>query len=198
VNKEAARVCMRQDRLEDAVRHLEKAVALMSSDVHAWARLVTLHHALGNVTAEKAAAEMAIAQAEEVLAQDPSNGAAMSFGALGHAAVGKSDRAKEWIERAMLLDPDNRSMRYNFACALAAHVGDRDGALRHLERSLVTAGAFHLNLIEADPDLDSLRDDPRFEAMMARARKRLGIEKPAAPEAPTSQTVQNQVPIQPS
>jgi adenylate cyclase len=180
VNKEAARVRMRQGRLEDAASHLEKAVSHMESDVHAWARLVTLQHALGNRSAQKAAAEMAVTQAELVLAQDPSNGAAISFGALGHAALGQAERAREWIERALLLDPDNLSMRYNFACALAAFIGDRDGALRHLERSLATAGAFHLNLVEADPDLDPLRDDPRFKSMLAKAKKRLGTEEPVA------------------
>jgi adenylate cyclase len=175
VNKEAARVLMRQRRFADAAEHLEKAVSLVDSDVHAWARLVTLHHALGNSAAKKVAAEMAISQAEQVLAQDPSNGSVMSFGAGAYAALGEVERAREWMERALLVDPDNLGMRYNFACALAAFVGDRDGALRHLERSLVTAGAFHLNLVEADPDLDSLRDDPNFQAAITRAKERLGI-----------------------
>jgi hypothetical protein len=39
----------------------------------------------------------------------------------------------------------------------------------------VTAGAFHLNLVEADPDLDSLRDHPNFQAAITRAKERLGI-----------------------
>jgi adenylate cyclase len=198
VNKEAARVFMRQRRFEDAALHLEKAVSLMESDVHAWARLVTLHHALGNRAAAKVAAEATIAQAEQVLAQDPSNGAVMSFGAGAHAALGNRERALEWMDRAMLVDPDNLSMRYNFACALAAFVGDKEAALRHLERSLATAGAFHVNLVEADPDLDSLRGDPKFETIMTRARKRLGIEKPAAPPPEASPTLPHQVPAQPS
>ena len=180
VNKEAARVRMRQRRLEDAVELLQKAVSLMEADVHAWARLVTLHHALKNRSAQKTAAENGVAHAEQVLAMDPSNGAAMSFGALAHAALGHPERAREWIERALLVDPDNLSMHYNFACALAGFIGDQEGALRHLERSLATAGAFHLGLVEADPDLDRLRDHPRFIEIMAAARKRLGLAKAAS------------------
>jgi adenylate cyclase len=178
VNKEAARVALRQRRFETAAAHLEKAVSLIDSDVHAWARLVTLHHALGNRAAAKVAAETAIEQAAQILAHDPSNGSVMSFGAGCYAAIGQEDRAREWMERALLVDPDNLGMRYNFACALAAFLGDSDAALRHLERSLATAGAFHLNLIESDPDLDSLRDDPRFKAILTRARKKLGLEDP--------------------
>lgn len=105
----------------------------------------------------------------------------MSFGALGHAAMGNEQRAREWIDRAQLVDPDNLSMRYNFACALAAFVGDREGALRHLERSLATAGAFHLSLVEADPDLDCIRDHPGFREILAAARKRIGTS--SAPQA---------------
>jgi adenylate cyclase len=179
VNKEAARVMMRHRRYEDAVRHLQVAVSQIESDVHAWARLVTLHHALGNRAAVKAAAEATIAQAELALSHDPSNGAVMSFGAGAYAALGKSQRSIEWMERALLVDPDNLSMRYNFACALAAFVGDKETALKHLDRSLATAGAFHLSMLEGDPDLDSLRDDSRFTAIVSRAKKRLGIKEEA-------------------
>ena len=178
VNKEAARVAMRNRNFEDAVKHLEKAVEQVETDVHAWARLITLHHALGHRAAKKVAAEKAVAEAEKVLALDPSNGAAMSFGASGHAVLGHKERALEWIERALLVDPDNLGMRYNFACTFAAYLGDEEVALKHLERSLLTAGAFHLGLIEADPDLDSLRENPRFKTMIAQTRKRLGIKEP--------------------
>ena len=181
INKEAARVALRKRRFEDAADYLEKAVTQVESDVHAWARLVTLYHALGNGAAERIAAEKVVQEAEKVLAQDPSNGGAMSFGASGHASLGRADRAREWIERALLVDPDNLSMRYNFACTLASYLDDKDGALRHLERSLVTAGAFHLGLIEADPDLDPLRDNSRFEAMLTQLRKRLGIAEATVP-----------------
>ena len=196
VNKEAARVLMRQRRLEEAATHLEKAVSLMQSDVHAWARLVTLHHALGNRAAAKVAAETTITQAEHVLAQDPSNGAAISFGAGAYAALGNGERAREWMDRAMLVDPDNLSMRYNFACTLAAFMDDKEAALSHLERSLATAGAFHLNLAEADPDLDSLRGEPRFESIMARARERLGVERPTFLEPSAATIIGQQAPAQ--
>jgi len=180
VNKEGARVCMRQRRFAEAAALLERAVAVMPSDVHAWARLVTLYHALGKVAAKKVAAESTIGEAEKVLANDPSNGAVMSFGAGAYAAVGQVDRAREWAERGALVDPDNSSMRYNFACALAAFGGDKEGALRQLDRSLRTAGAFHIAMAEGDPDLDSLRDEPQFKAIMTRARKRLGIKEQVA------------------
>ena len=52
-------------------------------------------------------------RAQAALARDPDNGAALAFVALSLSAVGKLDRAREWVARAMLLDPDNVYMRYN-------------------------------------------------------------------------------------
>jgi adenylate cyclase len=80
----------------------------------------------------------------------------------------------------MLIDPDNITMKYNFACVLAAYVGDREEALRLLARTLHSWGETQLKWAEADPDLDCLRDDPRFQAMLTDAKTRLGMEPAAA------------------
>ena len=118
---------------------------------------------------------MAVAQAEKILAQDPSNGAALSFGARGYAALGQADNGEGMDGTGDADRPDNLDMRYNFACALAAFLGDREGALRLLERNFATVGSYQVRIAETDPDLDSLRGDPRFQSMLACAKERLGI-----------------------
>ena len=182
VNKEAARVQLRRGHVAEATRHFEKAVSLMESDVHAWAMLVTCYRSLGHAERQKEAAAMAVAEAEKILAQDPSNGAALSFGAGGFAALGQPDNAREWMERAMLIDAGNLDMRYNFACVLAAYLGDKDDALRLLERNFSTVGGYQIRIAETDPDLDSLRGDPRFQTILTRAKKRLGMEGLVPPQ----------------
>jgi len=52
---------------------------------------------------------------------------------------------------------------YDIACACAV-LGDRDQAINYLEKA-VQVGFEHLELLETDSDLDSLRDDARFEAL---------------------------------
>lgn len=180
VNKEAGRLCLRRRDIAGATRHLEKAVEVMENDYHAWALLVSCYQAQGNREGVLSGARMMVSQAEKAIAEDPSNGSAIGIGAGGLALLGENDRSREWIERAMLVDPDNHTMRYNFACILAAYLGDKEGALRLLERNLAQAQAALVKTAETDPDLDPLRDDPRFQKMLAAARKRLGIVTPEA------------------
>ena len=97
----------------------------------------------------------------------------MAYGAVALAALGEAERAKEWMNRALLIDPDNMNARYNFACTLATYLKDPDAALELLGPVFETVATGFLNHAKADPDLDPLRDDPRFKAMIAAAEARL-------------------------
>jgi len=124
VNKEAARILFRQRRIEEATRHFEKAAAVMETGFHSWGMLFTCYQALDDKANVQRAAQMVLDQTEKVLAQDPDNGAALSFGAAALAVLGQPERGKEWIQRALLVNPENMNMRYNFACNLAAYFND--------------------------------------------------------------------------
>jgi adenylate cyclase len=173
VNKEAGRLRRLRGDIQGATAFYEKAVELMESDFHAWALLITFYQAQQDRENVLRAARMMVSQAEKAIQQDPSNGAALGIIAGGFAALGEPDRAREWIDRAMLIDPDNLTMRYNFACVLAAHLHDKEGALKLLERTLSVAGEMELRMAETDPDFKSLRDDERFQQILNRAAMRL-------------------------
>ncbi len=177
VNKEAARICNRQRRIDEATAHYEKAAAVMESDFHAWGMLFSCYEAQGRRDRAVPTARMVLTQVERVLAEDPDNGAALSFGAASLAVLGQPERAKQWIERAMLVDPDNLNMRYNFVCSLAM-MKESDRALELLAPIFAQGGATMVKIAQSDTDLDSLRDDPRFQTMLQAAQQRLGI-KPA-------------------
>ena len=174
VHKEAARMLYRQRRIEDATRHFERASQLMETDFHAWGMLFTCYKAQGRGDMIVPTSQMLFKQVQRVLAEDPDNGAALSMGASALAILGQPDRAKQWIGRAILVDPDNLNMRYNFACALA-NTGDRDGSIEMLRPVLATCRDTIVQITESDVDFDSVRDDPRFVAMMAEAKQRLGM-----------------------
>jgi adenylate cyclase len=118
-------------------------------------------------------------KAEKAIAQDRSNSNAMVVGVGALAALGETDRAKDWMRRALLIDPDNLNMRYNFACTLAALLGDPDAALAMLGSVLERDTGNLVKLAPADPDLAGLRGDPRFQATVAAAEARLAAAKPA-------------------
>jgi adenylate cyclase len=191
VNREGARLLYRQGRTEDAARHFEKAVGIFETDFHAWGMLSSCYQALGDREGVLRAAKNMISQSERVLAEDPSNAAALGIGAGGLAILGQVDRAKEWIERALLIDPDNLNMRYNFACVTALYMKDAGAAIDLLQPVFTGLTKSLLNNAMIDPDLVSIRDDPRFKEMLANAQKRLGIEPVDATPPATSEPLRS-------
>ena len=89
---------------------------------------------------------------------------------------GDEERAREWIKRALLLDPDNLSMRYNLACSLARELHDPEAAIETLQLFFDKVNSpLHIRHLEVDPDLDDIREDQRFKDMLVGAKQRLGV-----------------------
>jgi adenylate cyclase len=173
VNRSAAYLRFSQQRLDEAARYYEKSMSLMESDLNSGSLLLTCYTALGNLDAARRVARITLARTEKTLAQDPNNGTAMAYGAIALATLGEEERAKDWISRALLIDPDNMNARYNFACSLTTYLNQSDAALELLGPVFETMAIAWLNHAKADPDLDPLRQDPRFKAMVAAAETRL-------------------------
>ena len=183
VNREAARILFRSGRIREAIPFFEKAAALMDTDWRNAAMLVCCYNAIDDAASARKAAEMAVARVEAVIATDPTNCSALAMGSGALAALGEDERARDWARRALLLDPDNLLGRYNIACALAHDLDDPEGAIEALRPYFeVTSSTTEIRHAEADPDLDSIRDDPRFKAMLAAAKERLGMVEAAAAE----------------
>ncbi len=172
-NKEAGRLLYRQGKMRECAVYFEKATALMETDYHASSLLKTCYHALGDMEGLRRSARTALDRIEKVVAQDPSNGAALGMGASALAALGESDRAKEWIQRAMLIAPENLTMRYNLVCALTQYLHDHAAALDLLGTFVEKMNAMLVSHTLIDPDMDALRSDPRFQKMMTDAQARL-------------------------
>ncbi|MDX6577119.1 MAG: adenylate cyclase [Blastocatellia bacterium] len=177
VNKCAAVLRFRQGRLEEAIRYFEKALALEDMDFASAGLLITCYTALGQEEAARHAAEVALVRVEKVLAQDPNNGSAMGHGSDALAVLGQGERAKEWMGRALLIDPENLSMRYNFACALTTHLKDDEAALEMLGPAFERMNAELVHHAKVDPDLSPLREHPRYQAMLAAAEARLALDR---------------------
>src|SRR5262245_53557863 len=173
VNNSAALLRFRQKQIEEAAAHWEKALTLEEDDFGSAGMLITIYTALGKPEAAQRAAKITLERCERLLARDSSNGAAWGHSAIALVTLGQRERAKEWMERALLIDPDNFTMRYNFVCCLANYLHDKDAALEMLPPAFEQTGLGLIKHAKVDPDLDSIRDDPRFKEMLATAERRL-------------------------
>jgi adenylate cyclase len=173
VNRAAGQLYYQLQRFDEAARYYEKAVALMEADINSAAMLISCYTATGDSVATRRAAELTLTRAEAILARDQNNSGVTAYSVDALAALGETERAKARMERALLIDPDDANMRYNFACMLAVRLNDKDGALAILGPFFRSISASFLSYARADPDLESLRGDPRFQAMVAAAEARL-------------------------
>lgn len=180
VNKEAARLLSRSGKMREAIPYFEKAASLMESDFHSTGMLETCYGAIGDGEGLHRSSEMTLARTQRALAHDPSNGSALGYGAVALAALGDGERAKEFIKRALLMDPDNLTMRWNLSCALSRHLGDKDAAIELLATFIDRVPPAMVKYLRLDTDLDPLRDDPRFEELAVAAEQRIASEKAAA------------------
>ncbi|MFL6849798.1 MAG: TIR domain-containing protein [Sphingomicrobium sp.] len=181
VNQETARLIFRQGRAKDALPYFEKAASLMDTDYHNALMLLCCYRSVGDSRGMTRAAQMTADRAEHVIAQDPTNGGALAAGAHALAALGENQRAKDWMDRALLIAPENLTTRYNLGCAIAAYLDDANAALDVLEPFYTTVASIaHIKHADVDPDLDTLRDDPRFQKMVAEAKNRLGTNEQVA------------------
>jgi adenylate cyclase len=176
VNRSAGRLNYQLKRLEAAVRHYEKSASLMEADLNSPSMLISAYKALGDSVRMRRSAELTLKRADAILAHDQNNSAVASYSGYALAAIGEIERAKARMERALLIDPHNFNMRYNFACALSVYTKDKGAALDMLGPALETLTDAFLPYVKADPDLELLREEPRYKSMLAAAEARLAAE----------------------
>jgi hypothetical protein len=87
-----------------------------------------------------------------------------AFGAVPAYEAKRYDEAKATLLEGLEVHPDKPSLLYDLAC-VEALMGDRESALEHL-RGAVADPQLRAHA-QKDTDLDSLRDDQRFKALLA-------------------------------
>jgi adenylate cyclase len=174
VNRAAGRLNYQLHQPRDAIRYFENATKLMEADINSAIMLVSCYTAIADTAGAQRAAQLVAKRAEEVLEKDPNNSTVLGYSAYALAVLGEGERAKARMNRALLIDPDNFNMRYNFGCALCVSLKDKEAALEVLAKIFDTINEKFLPYAKGDPDLELLRGDPRYQAMVAAAEARLG------------------------
>ena len=116
--------------------------------------------------AEAAATERrALQLIEKHTENHPDDPRALYLGAGILARIGDHAKSYDWARRALAIDPDETSILYNVACVYAL-LGNTEDALQCLGK-VMEHGTFFKNWAAKDSDLDSLRFDPRFHALLS-------------------------------
>ncbi|HEU4516995.1 MAG TPA: TIR domain-containing protein [Steroidobacteraceae bacterium] len=173
VNRSAGRLNYQLHRHAEAIRYYEKASGLVEADINSASMLMSSYMALGDVEGMHRSAKRVLQRAEAILVHDQNNSMVAGYSAYALAALGEAERAKARMERALLIDPSNFNMRYNFACAIGVYLKDKEAALDMLGPVFETISDTFLPYAKVDPDLEMLREHPRYLAMLAKAEARL-------------------------
>lgn len=105
--------------------------------------------------------------ARAVLAHNPDHLVALQMLGGSLTRLGRHDEALVVDRRLVRLLPGDPVVHYNLACSLS-NLGRVDDAFRSLDRAL-DLGYRDIRFLREDPDLENVRQDPRFGAFLARA-----------------------------
>jgi adenylate cyclase len=119
---------------------------------------------MGRKEDERKSRHRAIELIERALGVNPHDARARYMGAANFAAMGEKAKAIEWANLALRSSADEPMVFYNAACTFAV-LDEHDRAVDLLERA-VQLGWGDRAWMANDSDLASLRDKPRFQALL--------------------------------
>ena len=161
-----ARACVSQGKLERAAALFERAAENKPDDYQSLCLSIPVYRSLGRHRDRESAARRGLERAESELSLHPENPRPAYLGAGALVTLGETDRAREWVSRALAIDPDDVLTQYNAVCVYSL-LGDIDPAFDLLERLLPHAGyELKSGWIIHDSDLDPLRSHPRYKKIL--------------------------------
>jgi adenylate cyclase len=160
------RDCVAQGRYDKAARLFAQSVALNPDNYEALIFLAAALRSAGRIDEAVETERRVVAAAEKHLELYPDDARALYIGAQALVATGNAARAREWAERALEAAPDEPSVLYNLGCMYSL-MGERDKAIALVDEA-VKLGFGYRAWLEKDGDLDPLREDPRFQAILDR------------------------------
>jgi adenylate cyclase len=160
------RVLFESGDIEKAAKLFEKAQGARPEDYESRVLMAQALTQLGRQDEARRTNELAVEAIEKYLELTPDEARPYSLGASVLIRLGETERSKGWTEQAMTLAPNDPLILYNAACNLAL-LGESERALDGLERA-IEAGVAVGDWITHDPDFESVRNHPRFQAIVKR------------------------------
>ena len=148
-----------------ATEMFEKALTIKPDDYQVQLLLTSMYRSLGRHSEATAAARRGVELAQLELIANPENARPACLGATALADLGEPERAREWVKRALAIDPDDVLTRYNCACTYTL-LGEIDTAIDMLEKMLLDANQQMRGWTLHDSDLVPLHGHPRWQNVL--------------------------------
>jgi len=150
-------------RYDETIQHLQTWTDLEPSDWFSRRILGLAFQQTGKLSA-------AITEFQRASQLEETNPEAFAALVGGYAVAGRRDQAQKGLDELLERSDRRRVPPYNIATVYAA-LGDKDRAFEWLERAYQDR-SFYLTGLKVDPDVASLRSDPRFSTLL----KKVGLE----------------------
>ena len=153
-----------QGKYEDTVRLGERAIVLRPEDYQALGVVGLALKSLGRHDEAQVTYRRQAKLIATHLEQHPDDARACIMGASAAANAGNEDLSAYYAARAMAVDPEDPMVLYNVACAYGILDKKRE-CIDALEKA-VNQGWGDKDWVEHDSDLDSVRNEPRFQSLL--------------------------------
>lgn len=179
-----ARCRFAQGRNEEAIEAFLRAADIRSDDYQCLGLAQVACRAMGDEVRRKQIAERTLPILVRSRRLHPDDPRAAYFEASVHTVLGDTVAASECLEQALSLGPHDPSILYNAACIYSL-LGKREETLACLEK-VARTGFADLDWLVHDMDLATVREDPRFAAVVAMVEdnRRRAIEDVAGIDRP--------------
>jgi serine/threonine protein kinase/Tfp pilus assembly protein PilF len=164
-----ARACLVQGQLRKSADLFERASQMRPDDYQSPLLAGPIYIALGEREKGEEVYRRGLAIAEQQLAINPDDARALYLGAAGWIDLDEPQKARDWLARSLAIDPNDPATLFNVACRYA-RLGERHAALTALEQAIDNGYAYR-EWIENDPDLESIRNELRYHAVVERVSR---------------------------
>jgi adenylate cyclase len=158
------RSCFAQGQFEKAAELFLKASQASPADFQALSLRGLCFRALNRKAEARMTFQECLQKIENHLQLNPDDVRAVYMKAGAFLGLGEHAQALEWSDRALSMDPEEPSVLYNVACNYAL-LDETEKALDCIEKAF-HKGFGHKEWMEHDPDFLSIRNHPRFKALM--------------------------------
>ena len=152
-------------RLDDAIVNHQEAIKLTPKNALKWSNLGDALWIAGRLDEAREAFRTAEELANKALQVNPNDPNTQMDLAWISAMLGKMDAADSFIDRARVQAPDDPYVHY-IAGLIRLRDGDTSAALSELE--VAAEKGYSLQMMAAEPHLASIRENPRFRAIIDR------------------------------